>query len=47
MNHTFPTNGTWMSRWHHLYTEVPANAITVTEQPVTVLPQPTDFTTAA
>jgi len=41
---TFPTNGTWLSRWHQIYTAAPATPERV-DVPVTVLPQ--NLTTAA
>lgn len=43
---TFPTNGTWLSRWHRIYTAAPVTSDRA-DVPVTVLPQPTRFTTAA
>lgn len=43
----FPTSGTWLSRWYHLYTEVPA-VLDVEDAPsVTALPRAAGWTTAA
>lgn len=47
MTSTFPTLGTWLSRWHHLYTEVPMPADGVDDSAVTPLPRPSQLTTAA
>lgn len=39
--------GTWFSRWHHVYADVPAPTVTLGSIDVTALPRPATFTIAA
>lgn len=47
MTSTFPSTGTWLSRWSSLYTEVPDAQATPQHDEKPALPRTSQFTTAA
>lgn len=47
MTSTFPSTGTWLSRWSSLYTAVPEALPTTQQDEQAALPRISQFTTAA
>lgn len=47
MTSTFPTHGTWFSRWHQIYRQPPAAPDSTTPSTASALPRTSQFTTAA